>query len=52
MHAVNICPDLNFVGQYRSLIAWEPDRCLRFKQRGAILDNEALRPMGKVSIML
>jgi p-cumate 2,3-dioxygenase beta subunit len=41
-----------FVGQYRNLIVWEEGQGLRFRRRRAILDNEALRPMGKVSIIL
>ena len=41
-----------FVGQYRNRIVWEADGCLKFQRRRTILDNEALRPMGKVSIIL
>ncbi len=41
-----------FVGQYRHRILWEPEGRLRFKNRRTLLDNEALRPMGKVSIIL
>ncbi len=41
-----------FVGQYRHVLEQGPDGGLRFVVRKAVLDHEALRPLGKISIIL
>lgn len=41
-----------FVGQYRHVLESGPDGGLRFVERKAVLDHEALRPLGKISIIL
>jgi p-cumate 2,3-dioxygenase beta subunit len=41
-----------YVGHYRHLLTREADGTLRFVVRKAVLDLDALRPQGKVSIIL
>jgi len=41
-----------FVGTYHHLLAPQPDGALRFRRRRAVLAQDALRPHGKVSIIL
>jgi p-cumate 2,3-dioxygenase beta subunit len=41
-----------YVGQYRHLLEPQPDGGFRFEVRKAVLDLDALRPHGKVSIIL
>jgi p-cumate 2,3-dioxygenase beta subunit len=41
-----------FVGTYRHSLAPQPDGSLRFRRRRAVLAHDALRPHGKVSIIL
>ena len=41
-----------YVGHYRHLIAEDPGTGFRFVERRAVLDHDALRPHGKVSIIL
>jgi p-cumate 2,3-dioxygenase beta subunit len=41
-----------FVGQYRHVLEPGSDGSFRFLVRKAVLDHEALRPLGKISIIL
>ncbi|MCX4428902.1 aromatic-ring-hydroxylating dioxygenase subunit beta [Streptomyces mirabilis] len=41
-----------YVGQYRSVLLQEDDGTFRYETRKAVLDLDALRPHGKVSVIL
>jgi p-cumate 2,3-dioxygenase beta subunit len=41
-----------YVGQYRHVLEPGPDETFRFLIRKAVLDLDALRPLGKISIIL
>lgn len=42
----------NFIGRYEHILSKTPGGELRFQMRRAILDQEALRPSGRISIIL
>jgi p-cumate 2,3-dioxygenase beta subunit len=41
-----------YFGQYRHLLESDPQTGFRFALRQAVLDLDALRPLGKISIIL
>lgn len=52
VHRVRSGAHDTYVGQYRHVVRQEEDGAFRFVVRKAVLDLDALRPHGKVSIIL